>query len=111
MKKSNPVISPLLVIFIIMGFNQVSAFDSESFSVKLYNFSKKIFREDTSKYRLTSSNKNFSLIESDFQRILDHDIIRGEKSIVLQTGNIRNSFREKSRPYPEEPRGLVVTTT
>ncbi|OHD63646.1 MAG: hypothetical protein A2176_05800 [Spirochaetes bacterium RBG_13_51_14] len=84
------MINKILFILLVLGFSMSPAFPIDPFIyyVEVKNFRNRIFSEKTSRYRLASSDAEFSLISSNYQKILKQSIQKGRKTIEIETGAI-----------------------
>jgi transglutaminase-like putative cysteine protease len=62
--------------------------DAFNYTVPVSNFDKKIYAETTSRYRLTSSDPEFTLIATGYQKIIGSTLENGRRSIEIKTGQI-----------------------
>jgi transglutaminase-like putative cysteine protease len=77
------IIITLLFLNIDFLFSQESSF----FFVNLKNFSNKVYSERTSRYRMLSSNSEFTLPDTCNQKIISHRNKNNIYTVLLQTGN------------------------
>ena len=63
--------------------------DPTNYTIKVKNFSKRIYSEKRSRYRLISSEENLSLIEASNQRIIKIHTSKGKTIIDLITGGFK----------------------
>ena len=97
----------LLLIFMTVFYSK-SAFtiDTSIFSIKINNFSEKIFKENSSMFKLVSDNKNFILLNTGFQKIIKNFYKKGERVLIIKNGNFTGV---KTGNYKTDPQYLQNT--
>jgi transglutaminase-like putative cysteine protease len=75
---------------LIFALSSSSSIDPFNYYVEVKNFRNRIYSEKTSYFRLASSDAGFSLISSNYQKILKQSIQKGNKIIEIETGMIRD---------------------
>lgn len=86
--------------------------DPFNYFVEVINFSNKIYSEKTTRYRLTSSNENFSLITTSYQKIIS-DNTRGKQRVIeVESGPVADSptSEEERSPYLKDTRFLNLSS-
>lgn len=69
--------------------------DPFNYSVPVKNFNPVIYREHNSRYRVTSSDPEFTLIRTSSQRIINEGIVGGKKTVIIEAGLLEKSPSEK----------------
>jgi transglutaminase-like putative cysteine protease len=102
----------LTVTFIFAFCLQLHPSDPFNYFVEVKNFNNNIYSEKTTRYRLTSSNEDFSLIATSYQKI-NSDSIKGQKKvIVIESGLVANppAPDEELSPYLQDTRFLNLAS-
>ena len=72
--------------------------DAFNYTVRVGNFDRKIYSEPTSRFRLTSSDTEFALIETGYQKVSGSEVSGGKRSIIVKTGVDVNSAEAAGDP-------------
>ena len=108
------MLKKISLIFTIILILTTTLFPSDPFNyfVEVKNFNNKVYSEKTTRYRLTSSNEDFSLIATGYQKIIS-DKIKGQKKIIdIETGPVANppASGEELSPYLKDTRFLNLAS-
>jgi transglutaminase-like putative cysteine protease len=63
--------------------------DAFNYTVPITNFDRKIYTEPTSRFRLTSSDPDFTLIGTGYQSITSSSLVGGKRTIEIRTGTVQ----------------------
>ncbi len=97
---------------IILATAAVFAADPFNYFVEVNNFTPSIYNEKNSRYRITSSDSEFSLITTSYQRIIRQCIINQKKTIDIETGLIPgvSTTMEEVSDYLKDTRFLNLAS-
>ncbi len=88
----------IIVILILFAlFKVLYSFDSSAFTVKIKNFNPLIYKEHITRYSLTSSNRDFFLINTHFQKTIKSFTSKNGKTVIIEAGKNRAPLK----PVPE----------
>jgi transglutaminase-like putative cysteine protease len=89
-----------------------TAQDAFNYTVRVANFDRKIYAESVSRYRLSSSNPEFTLLETGYQKITGSATSGGKRTIEIRTGpgvNAQEAAGELT-PYLADTRFLNLSS-
>jgi len=78
----------IFILFFILFTPALRTADPFNYTVQVKNFKPSIFGEKTSRYRIESSDTEFTLIETTYQKVVRQRIGNRKKTIDIQTGLI-----------------------
>lgn len=86
--------------------------DAFNYMISITNFDRKIYTEPTSRFRLTSSDPDFTLISTGCQAIIASSLVDGKRTIEIRTGKIQtaSSTGEDLSAYLADTRFLSLSS-
>lgn len=92
MKKKSKIVFPAFIVSLLL-FTAIDSFSKSSidpsmYSVPLSGSSKKIIAEKITGYKISSSDENFSLPNTPFQKVIHENAAKGRKVLSLISGSI-----------------------
>jgi transglutaminase-like putative cysteine protease len=80
--------SLIIILVMLLAATAIHSADPFNYSVNIKNFTPSIYSEKTSRYRIESSDSEFSLIRTSYQRIIRQRKSNNKKTIDIETGQI-----------------------
>lgn len=83
-----PMVQRSLYLILLLALLSGISFSLDPFryTVDLKNFKDEIYRSDTSRYRITSSDTDFTLIGNRHQKVISRSAENGKKTVVIRAG-------------------------
>src|SRR4030042_1366036 len=88
----------IILLVLILALSPSFSTDPFNYYIEVKNFRNRIYSEKISRYRVASSDADFSLISSNYQKILKQSVRNGRKIIDIETGVIGDVPRAMRDP-------------
>ncbi len=87
-RTAHPGRLPAAILLVALS-SAAYSIEAFNYTVSIANFNRKIYSETTSRFRLTSSDQDFTLIGTGSQSITSSSLIDGKRTIEIRTGAVQ----------------------